>query len=787
MSKVNGIPMLLVLGLALAVAGSGTSRAGAAKAGAAPGVDGKTGGATTPETPGVAAFHRALAAGTRAAARSVGRSDKTSARQAKSRECTGTERFDFDGSFENGYAWSYGGVTRPYYGAFAEAFDLGSAQLNCASFWFTDIGKYQHQTMDVYVWDGGVTRLPGLVLAMVPGVDPGPVAIWPEISRHDVEINVQVPGEFAVGYWGNWPGQDNGWFVAADLNGWGGHPWTMIAPGIGYPTGWNDPSLVWGPIRALGIGVTWDPPGPPGACCDPATGDCHLTSQAGCQPPGEWQGEGTECDPNPCPPPTGACCDPATGNCAVTTQAECQSPNVWQGAGTTCSPNPCPQPQPPGACCHADGSCTLLPQAQCPDYWLGPGTDCVPNPCPPAGPHTLYVDPSGHPSTYPWFPNIQAALSFPLLQPGDEIRLMDGVFQGEGNRNIDFLGRPVTLRSHSGNPAACVIDGGGFNGQAQGFFFVRGETSASVLEGVTIANFWRTWGAGVGIYISGASPTIRNCRIQCNVADGSEPGGIYANASNARIIGCVVADNAAGGYHGMGGVGGIYAPSSNLTIESCTIAGNQSLVPNTRPGGLYLSNGSISRTIIWGNCGVRDFGGEAVFTCCDVVRNGFDGGHFEGPQVYTDPLFCAPPPPCSYSQAGDYRVQADSPCLPEHNLCGVLIGALESGCPAPASTPEATDGRGTPASLVLNVRPNPSGGVIRYEFGLPGEAEVRAWLYDAGGRLVWDSGESRFAAGTHARTVGARTGKESALPQGVYFLQVQANDETATRTLVLTR
>lgn len=38
-------------------------------------------------------------------------------------------------------------------------------------------------------------------------------------------------------------------------------------------------------------------------------------------------------------PPTGACCD-EFGNCTVTTQDQCQG--SYQGDGTTCDPNPCP-------------------------------------------------------------------------------------------------------------------------------------------------------------------------------------------------------------------------------------------------------------------------------------------------------------------------------------------------------------------------------------------------------------------------------------------------------------
>ena len=58
-----------------------------------------------------------------------------------------------------------------------------------------------------------------------------------------------------MGYWGNWPDAPGGWFVGADTNGFGGCPLTCIRPGIGYPTGWQNVSIIWGPTTALGIGA----------------------------------------------------------------------------------------------------------------------------------------------------------------------------------------------------------------------------------------------------------------------------------------------------------------------------------------------------------------------------------------------------------------------------------------------------------------------------------------------------------------------------------------------------
>lgn len=88
--------------------------------------------------------------------------------------------------------------------------------------------------------------------------------------------------------------------------------------------------------------------------------------------PGQWNLYPS--DPDPCPDPTGACCY-YDGSCSVTTQLACAG--TWLGAGTTCSPNPCPQP---GACCYPDG-CDFVIQQQCAGDWLGEGTPCEPDPC----------------------------------------------------------------------------------------------------------------------------------------------------------------------------------------------------------------------------------------------------------------------------------------------------------------------------------------------------------------------------------------------------------------------
>jgi len=164
-------------------------------------------------------------------------------------------------------------------------------------------------------------------------------------------------------------------------------------------------------------GIDWPGGGPiVGACCYP-DGSCIVVPMGQCS--GAYQGDGTLCDPNPCPRPE-ACCVGA--DCIFVLPTECELVGgVPQGPGSVCDPNPCIQPEaccfydghcellfvdaclanggtpqgagttcetvecplPTGACCDEFGNCTLTTQADCQGNYLGDGTVCDPNPCPP--------------------------------------------------------------------------------------------------------------------------------------------------------------------------------------------------------------------------------------------------------------------------------------------------------------------------------------------------------------------------------------------------------------------
>lgn len=69
-------------------------------------------------------------------------------------------------------------------------------------------------------------------------------------------------------------------------------PWQPVSQGVGLPcwAGWEEGFVLYSNITQV-----------PGACCNPATGECTLVMQDQCLPPLVWNGAAS-CDPNPCPP-----------------------------------------------------------------------------------------------------------------------------------------------------------------------------------------------------------------------------------------------------------------------------------------------------------------------------------------------------------------------------------------------------------------------------------------------------------------------------------------------------
>jgi hypothetical protein len=240
---------------------------------------------------------------------------------------------------------------------------------------------------------------------------------------------------------------------------------------------------------------------------------------------------------------------------------------------------------------------------------------------------TVYVDANGTGD----YPTIQAAIDD--ANDGDVIILQPGTYTDDGNRDIDFLGKPITVKSENG-PENCIIDcQGTYSENHRGFYFTDNEGQNSILEGLTITNAYVVVAceAGAGIYIDGASPTIDRCIVTNNHAElesGSlcfcKGGGIFiSDANNLLITNSTVSDNFAGAW-GLGG--GIYCsggPEDKVTLQNCLIANNTALAEYGGGGGgincNYLANLTISNCTITGNVAISEGGGIFCDSIADVT------------------------------------------------------------------------------------------------------------------------------------------------------------------------
>ncbi|MFH1716317.1 MAG: right-handed parallel beta-helix repeat-containing protein [Planctomycetota bacterium] len=227
------------------------------------------------------------------------------------------------------------------------------------------------------------------------------------------------------------------------------------------------------------------------------------------------------------------------------------------------------------------------------------------------------------------YATIQAAID--AASSGDIVEVSSGTYRGSGNRDLDFKGKSITVRSEDG-PGSTTIDCGGQG--HRGFYFHRGEGASSVLRGFTIVNgsvtgntlppdgaSWNPSAAhpvGGGIFCESSSPSIIDCRIRrCSAELG---GAIGAVNGDPEIIDCTIEDCGNGGFGaGIGLIrgssatiidstirnnsassdslgAGIYCAQSTALLANCNISGN-SAQGSVKGGGIHIG-GSSARMVL---------------------------------------------------------------------------------------------------------------------------------------------------------------------------------------------
>ena len=219
------------------------------------------------------------------------------------------------------------------------------------------------------------------------------------------------------------------------------------------------------------------------------------------------------------------------------------------------------------------------------------------------------------------YPTIQAAVNDAWT--GDTVWVADGTYSGEGNIEIDFGGRAITVRSENG-PPSCIID---CQGKGRAFSFQGGEGRDAVVEGFTITNGGNV-DYGGAIRCLASSPTIRNCVLVENSAESYGGGLCNSYGSRPLVVNCTFEDNASSSLRLLGLGGGMAnMQDSSPTVEDCTFTANSA----GAGGGMANVDDSSPRVV---RCTFRDnlavrFGGAVgnwdnshpVLTRCVLAAN----------------------------------------------------------------------------------------------------------------------------------------------------------------------
>lgn len=389
----------------------------------------------------------------------------------------------------------------------------------------------------------------------------------------------------------------------------------------------------------------------------------------------------------------------------------------------------------------------------------------------------------------------------------DTIAVRPGTYTGGLNRNINFLGKTLSVIGVDG-PETTIIDcqsqGRAFD--ISGFDWISND---ALIDGFTIRNGLAAAPGGAA-YVYGA-PRIARCRFIDNAS--TQGGAVYLSPGlqEARIDDCLFEGNHASMVGGalyaawpwdlkIGGSvfdgnsagerGGAFAfngvtDEGQVQVDSCTFVANVGPIGSQLyiidsgfqdPPGLALTASILSHAS--GGEPLELSGlAELTLSCNNIFGN--EGGDWVGPlsgfegtmgNFSEDPLFC------DFS-AGDHSLNDISPCLPANNSCGVLIGAVGEGCGYPVQASESPAASG----LAVHCTPNPFNPSTKIVFTLASGQEVSLRLYDLGGRLLRSLVEGEaLEPGVHTVDWDGKAGDGRPLPSGVYLYRLSSGDQVVS-------
>jgi hypothetical protein len=200
---------------------------------------------------------------------------------------------------------------------------------------------------------------------------------------------------------------------------------------------------------------------------------------------------------------------------------------------------------------------------------------------------------------------------------GDTVLVADGLYTGDGNRDLDFDGKLITVMSENGQEN-CIIDCAGSEMDPhRAFLFQSGEAGPPDvgIDGFTIINGYVDGVSGGAVYIAGSEPFIRNCTFRNNTASGGsledsgKGGAVFVELEGAALIedSTFIENTAVAGTIGRTGIGGalaLYRASAN--VADSTFLGNMAV----RVSGKGGHGGAIGSKV-----------GDLVLTGCRFIDN----------------------------------------------------------------------------------------------------------------------------------------------------------------------
>ena len=326
----------------------------------------------------------------------------------------------------------------------------------------------------------------------------------------------------------------------------------------------------------------------------------------------------------------------------------------------------------------------------------------------------------------------------------DTVLVASGTYSGDGNRDLDFNGKSIVLRSENG-PGVTTIDcGGSVSEPHQALRFHNGEDSLAIVNGFTMTNgYWynEPWDDDGGIVqCSSSAPAIVNCVITGNTGNAvysyhifspsldygvlldscviynNDGLGIGINDGGVRVYRSVISQNDSGGVqtwwqgslwmsevlvdnNGMYGIDLITSLGANFEIVNSTIVFNSGdgihFYEDPPKDGGDRGTKLLSNTLVAFNQGRGiETSGVGIFwpAHCNNSYGNLQGdwpswdhglGSDTVGNISFDPLFCD-------TTFLTYQLDGLSPCAAGSplNLCGTLIGAYDvvTGCDSPADS-----------------------------------------------------------------------------------------------------